>query len=300
MRKVLVIKHGRPGDFVQATGIFADMRAHEKDAHITLLTTPKMRVLAENSPFYDDVVYDACDSWFKPQTWKTLRKTLTGFDMVYDLQNSARTKLYHLIAGCPTWCGNTPLAKYKQNIRKVRGMHTFRRLQNLVELAGVKTGHWPNLDYARADDSAELKDLGFKKYVVLVPGSSAASVHKRWPHYADLAKKLQLMGHNCLLLGGPDEVDLLAALSAQTGAAELHKNPLSQVIDLLARADFVVGNDTSMLHIAAAVGVKSVTIFGGAVSGPGKSAATGKHAKVVYKSHIGAITSNDVLRALEL
>jgi len=302
MKKILVIKHGAAGDFVQATGIFADIRAHEKDAHITLLTTPRMKALAEASPYYNEIVYDDRKaSLFKLQTWKDLRSKLKGFDMVYDLQNSDRTRLYFYIAGCPTWCGNRLFATYRQkNLRKLKGTHTFRRLQNLVEIAGVKTGNWPNIDYARADATEDLKHLGLKKYVVLVPGSSASGVYKRWPHYADLAKKLQLMGHNCLLLGGPDEIDLLGALSAQTGAPELHNNPLSQVIDLLARADFVVGNDTGMLHMAAAVGAKCVTIFGGAGSPPGKSAPTGKNAKVVYNSHIGAISSNEVLKALGL
>ncbi len=302
MRRVLVIKHGAAGDFVQATGIFADIRAHEKGAHITLLTTTKMRALAEGSPYYDEVVYDDRKaSLYKLKTWQTLREKLAGYDMVYDLQNSDRSKLYYYIAGRPTWCGNRLFAKYRQkNLRQMRSMHTFRRLQNLVELAGVNTGHWPNIDYARVDAGDDLKALGFKKFVLLVPGSSSQGVYKRWPHYADLAKKLQLMGHNCLLLGGPDEVDLLSSLSAQTGAPELHRNPLSQVIDLLARADFVVGNDTGMLHMAAAVGTKCVTIFGGAGSPPGKSAPTGKNAKVVYNSHIGAISSNEVLKALGL
>jgi ADP-heptose:LPS heptosyltransferase len=199
------------------------------------------------------------------------------------------------------WCGNHRFAKYRlHNPRQLRGLHTFRRLQALVETAGVKTGHWPNIDYARMDASDDLKALGLKKYVVLVPGSSARGHYKRWPHYADLAKKLQMMGHNCLLLGGPDEVDLLSSLAAQTGAPALHQNPLSQVIDILAKAEFVVGNDTGMLHMAAAVGTKCVTIFGGAGSPPGKSAPTGKNAKVVYNSHIGAISSNEVLKNLGL
>lgn len=302
VRRVLVIKHGAAGDLVQATGIFADIREHEKDAHITLMTTPRMKGLAEGSPYYNEVVYtDRKSSLLKWQNLKTLRQQLKGFDMVYDLQNSQRTFIYFFIAGCPVWCGNHLFAKYRlKNLKEWRGVHTFRRLQALVETAGVKTGNWPNINYTRTDASEDLKQLGFKKYVVLVPGSSASGVYKRWPHYADLTKKLQLMGHNCLLLGGPDEIDLLSSLSAQTGAPELHHNPLSQVTDILAKADFVVGNDTGMLHMAAALGVKCVTIFGGAGSPPGKSAPTGKNSKVVYNSHIGAISSSEVLKALGL
>ena len=50
-RQVLVIKLGAIGDFVQATGAFADIRAHEKTAEITLLTTPAMMALAGLVPW---------------------------------------------------------------------------------------------------------------------------------------------------------------------------------------------------------------------------------------------------------
>lgn len=302
MKKILVIKLGAVGDFIQATGIFADIRAHEKDAHITLLTSPKMRSLAEASPYYNEVVYiHRHSSWLKWHTWYEARQKLKGHDFIYDLQNSDRTRVYFFLTGRTPWCGNHILARYRsKNQRALKSTHSFRRLQDLVETAGVPTGHWPNLDYAREDASPDLNSLSLKKYMVLVPGSSTAHAYKRWPHYADLTKKLQQMGHNCLFLGGPDEVDLLSNLSAQTGAPALYKNPLSQVVDILARSDFVVGNDTGMLHMAAAVGVPCVTLFGGIGSPPGKSAPTGKNSKVIYNSHIGAITCNEVLKTLGL
>ena len=45
-RKVLIIKLGALGDFIQATGAFADLRAHEANAEITLLTTSPFADLA--------------------------------------------------------------------------------------------------------------------------------------------------------------------------------------------------------------------------------------------------------------
>ena len=50
MRRILVIKLGALGDFVQATPAFAAIRAHERNAHITLLTTRGLLALAHPAP----------------------------------------------------------------------------------------------------------------------------------------------------------------------------------------------------------------------------------------------------------
>ena len=295
------MKLGALGDFVQATGLFQDIRAHEKTAHLTLITGPKMKALAADCPWFDEVIYldRRAPVWWQPNSWRTLKRQLSGFDMVYDLQNSDRRWLYHLLAGRPTWCGNVWGADYRQdNLTALRQRHSFERLRDLVNRAGVKTDHWPDVRYAAQPATKDRKRLGLKKYVVLVPGSSAANAHKRWPHYGALAKKLKAQGLQGVFLGGPDELDLLAHLSADTGWPHLAHNPLGEIIDLLDHATAVVGNDTGFLHIAAALGKPAITLFGGAGLPPSKAAPVGPKAKVLFKDPLPLITVADVMKAL--
>mgnify|MGYP000861510186 FL=1 len=53
--RILVIKLGALGDFAQAFGPFAAIRAHHPGAEITLLTTPPFAPLARQAPWLDQV-----------------------------------------------------------------------------------------------------------------------------------------------------------------------------------------------------------------------------------------------------
>ena len=53
--RILVIKLGALGDFAQAFGPFAAIRAHHPGAEITLLTTPPFAPLARQAPWFDQV-----------------------------------------------------------------------------------------------------------------------------------------------------------------------------------------------------------------------------------------------------
>jgi len=56
--RVLVIKLGALGDFIQACGPFQAIRRYHTNAHITLLTTSRFSSLARNSGWFDEVWID--------------------------------------------------------------------------------------------------------------------------------------------------------------------------------------------------------------------------------------------------
>jgi ADP-heptose:LPS heptosyltransferase len=58
LRRVLVIKLGAMGDFMQALGAFRVVRATHPSARITLLTTPPYEAFAKACPFFDIVEAD--------------------------------------------------------------------------------------------------------------------------------------------------------------------------------------------------------------------------------------------------
>lgn len=104
--------------------------------------------------------------------------------------------------------------------------------------------------------------LDGRPVVALAPATNMAV--KRWPiaHWAGLADTLFEMGCQPLLMlpPGRDPAERIPALARHPIVES--RAPLDRVAALLARCALVVGVDTGLLHIAAAVGARYVGLFG--------------------------------------
>lgn len=300
MKRILIIKLGALGDFIQATAAFADIRAHHPDAHITLMTTRGLLNLAADSPWIDSIMVDE-----KPKLWqltalRRLRHKLQGFDLIYDLQTSQRTRWYFELAGRPAWCGHAPGCLYRQTRADRNHLHTLERIADQLKQAGVPSTHTPDISYARHDatDLLQTHKLRDGKFVVLVPGGSAHRPEKRWPLFPTLITQLHTQGLQTVLVGGRDEKDLLAQIATQTGAINLGgQTSLNQLVDIFMRAKAAIGNDTGPMHIATASGCPGVVLFG-AGSNPTLCAPQAPHMHILHQPRIADISVEDVLAAL--
>jgi heptosyltransferase-2 len=136
--------------------------------------------------------------------------------------------------------------------------------------------HLPEADCQRALDELNLQAGG---YVVMAPGAEYGSA-KRWPaaHFAELAARL---GGCVVLLGSAKEAalcDEIAEQAARWGASGLPGEPasvhsvgvrnyagkttLAQAFTAIAASKSVVTNDSGLMHVAAAFGVRQVAVFG--------------------------------------
>lgn len=102
--------------------------------------------------------------------------------------------------------------------------------------------------------------------VVFHPGSSSSGLTNRWPaeSYAETARALREKGFSVLAVGAPSEKDLLAEIQSIAGEALTTRSDLSieQLALLLSKARLVIGNDSGIGHLAAAVGAPLITIMG--------------------------------------
>src|SRR2546428_12549268 len=94
--RILVIKLGALGDFVQAMAAAAAIRAHHSNADITLLTTAAYADLARQAPYFDKVWIDERPLLWTPRALLALRRRLrsAGFPRGYDLQKSNPASAY--------------------------------------------------------------------------------------------------------------------------------------------------------------------------------------------------------------
>jgi heptosyltransferase-2/heptosyltransferase-3 len=118
---------------------------------------------------------------------------------------------------------------------------------------------------ATSSISRRLTDAGLDDRKIALIHPAAAFPTKQWaPHnFARLVESLAERGFASVAIGTPHEQGLLDALTNEASVRVVtFKLSLPEVAALAARSQLFVGNDSGIAHIAAAVGTRSVVIFG--------------------------------------
>tara|TARA_R110002072_G_scaffold4663_6_gene32538 strand:- start:36520 stop:37629 length:1110 start_codon:yes stop_codon:yes gene_type:complete len=145
-------------------------------------------------------------------------------------------------------------------------------LQAVLQTQGLPTLTRPQYPDMRALESA-LPESGApvdaRPLAVLHAGASKA--YKKWPavHFAELANHLVARGYRIGLIGaGSIDAEVNSQVVAGLGVQREHcvdycdRLDLQQLAALLKAADLMVGNDSGPSHLASALGVPGVVIFG--------------------------------------
>lgn len=260
--RLLVIKLGALGDFVQAFGPFAAIRAHHKQDEITLLTTAPFAALARQCPWFDRVVVDARPAWWDVAGVLRLRAALRGFDFVYDLQTSGRSSRYFQLAGRPGWSGIARGASHPHRNPERNQMHTRERQRDQLASAGITC--FPPPDLAWLTGYGPMLE---PPYVLLAPAAAPHRPAKRWPaeRFGAIARVLQAGGQRPVVVGVKDDASLAATICGLCpGALDLTgRTSLLELAGVAARAALAIGNDTGPMHLAAAAGCPCIVLFSG-------------------------------------
>lgn len=263
--RILIIKLGALGDFVQAFGPFAAIRARHPDAEITLLTTRPFAEMAVASPWFDHVWLDE-----KPRLWQlgkvaALRAKLRGgrFTRVYDLQTSDRSGWYFRLMGAGVeWSGIAKGCSHPHANPRRDVMHTIDRQAEQLAMAGIESVPAPDLSWTEAD----LSRFGLPRpYALLCPGGAPHRPAKRWPaeYFGQLAQWLVERGITPVLLGTDKEkveIDKIAAACPQARPL-VGQTGFLDILGLGRQALVAVGNDTGPMHLVAASQAPSLVLF---------------------------------------
>jgi ADP-heptose:LPS heptosyltransferase len=270
-KRVLVIKLDGLAEFTQALAAAKLIRDYHMGARITLLTTPEFRELAEKCPYFDTV-----DPEGKPREPQQTAQLITRiraakYDMIYDLESSSRTNAYFqgLRPWPPNWSGGAPGASHHVD---ADDMHPLDRLAVQMQVAGMNVNEapLPDLSWVRAAlrDPPRLQPdyFGIRgRYVLLLPRGSDIASARRWApdKYIQLASRIAAHGVTPVVLGGPDERELGAAIAVgERRAKNLVTRPdIFQCAALAERASFAVGDDVDLLHVAAAAGAPCLVLL---------------------------------------
>ena len=146
----------------------------------------------------------------------------------------------------------------------------------------------PRLSSSHEQQAVTLAALGIPrpdKIAVFCPGAEYGPA-KRWParHFAALADALSQRGYAIWLLGSPKDKAVGDEIIQLTSHATKPRNlcgstSLTQAIDLIAAADFVVCNDSGLMHVAAALDRPLIAVYGS--SSPGFTPPLSPRAQII-------------------
>jgi ADP-heptose:LPS heptosyltransferase len=298
--RILVIKLGALGDFVQAMGPAAAIRAHHRGDEITLLTTAPFAGLARAAPYFDRVLVDARPGLLDLAGWWRLRQMLRrpGFDLVYDLQTSDRSSFYHRLMGRPPWSGIAAGASLPHDNPRRDLMHTIDRQAEQLARAGIAAVPPPDLGWAAADIA------GFalpERLLLLVPGGSPHRPLKRWPveNFAALAVLAARHRLTPVVLGGAAEAPLGAVIAERCGGVRdlTGRTSFGQIVSLGRRALHAVGNDTGPMHLLVAAGCPATVLYSDE-SDPALTAPRGERVAILRRPDLARLGVEEVAATL--
>lgn len=302
--RILIIKLGALGDFVQALGPIAAIRRHHESkpggASLVLLTSKPYADLAHATGLFDEVWIDE----ERPKAWqigrvRRLRQKLKAgnFTRVYDLQTSDRSSFYFHILGPgkrPEWSGVARGCSHPHDNAQRNFMHTIDRQKDQLAKAGVTDVGLSDLSFAKKDVSA----FGIEKpFALLVPGGAPHRPAKRWPveRFVELANRLYAAGVTPVLLGA----------RAEQAITTLIEHDAPGTVNLCAKTDFIdiavlargaalaVGNDTGPMHMITLAGCPSVVVYS-FESDPALCAQRGPRVEILRKESLGELLVTEV------
>jgi heptosyltransferase II len=270
-KKILIIGPAWIGDMVMAQSLFKLLKQRDPDCVIDVLapawTFPLLERMDEvRESLALSLTHGEFGLWQRYQIGKSLRQE--KYDWAIVLPNSWKSALIPFFAKIPRrtgWCGEMRygLLNDLRALNKTKYPLMIERFMALglakdAELA--KPYPYPHLSAKKINEKSN------KRVLVLCPGAKYGPA-KRWPaeYFAEVANIKLADDWAVWLFGseGDQEVaDEIQRLTDNCCRNFVGKTNLGEAIDWLACASVVVTNDSGLMHVAAALDIPVVALYG--------------------------------------
>lgn len=281
IKKCLVVGPSWVGDMIMAQSLFIRLKEDNPELIIDVLapqwSEPLLAVMPEvNASIVMPLGHGEVGLGKRYALGKSLRAN--GYDWAIILPNSLKSALVPFWAKIPKRTGYKGEMRYGllNDVRYLDKQVLTMTVQRFVAL-GSQTHPKKAPNYAQPSIAVSAEKLSKTQakfslsqqqaFIALCPGAEYG-VAKRWPekHYAQLADKMIEKGYQVLLVGSakdkPVAENIVRLSNAEPIVDLTGETSLDEVIALLQMADFVVSNDSGLMHIAAAVNTPLVALYG--------------------------------------
>ncbi len=275
--RILIVKTSSMGDVVHAAPLVTDIHQHFPQAQIDWLVEESFAAIPRLHPAVTQVIPVAVRRWRKAllerPTWREMRSTraqlqAAQYDHVIDCQGLLKSawltrwarRAHTVVAGPNRASAREGLAAnfYDRKVAVARNLHAIERNRRIGATAlGYALQGAPCFGLqVRSVETAH-------PTAVLLTNASRAT--KLWPdaHWRVVEQALAARGLRSVLFwgGGAEEIATQRRAQGMAQASVAGRCGLQDVAAALAGAAVVVGLDTGLTHLAAALGVPTVGIF---------------------------------------
>jgi len=301
--RILVIRLSALGDVVLATPAARALRAHFPQAKIDwLVDAAYLPVLAHNPHLSNAIPYDRRGEHAGAAGLLRLRSQLRQpkYDLVVDLQAKPKTLALARALGAKRVVTLQKRTR-SEALRAVIGldrpnvrMHAIEMYLEALGVLAVKPqgGRLECSVTERGRTQAAPFFADATSVVGISPGARWAT--KRWEssRFAEVANALTREGHRVLLLGGPGDVAELTAMREKLVQPALDTSALGVegLIAAVQRCKLVIAGDSGPIHIADALGVPTVALYG--PTAPRRWAPRDPRHRIIHKDLVCSPCSN--------
>ncbi len=266
------------GDIVMTTAMIRSLRRRFPQAKIDMVVRADFLDLVRHNPHLTTVIGLSRGEGVAGLWALRRRINAEGYDVIYDAHRSLRTRLL-----MPWLRARRKLYYRKHYLRRSLALlfklpllrHSPRFLEKFVEPLGAigvpYDGGGPEMVIAPAERASGLAKVSLPADSVPLIGvvPSAQWPGKRWP--ADsfrqvVAKLVERTPYAVVVLGGPSDVfcaDICKGFAPERVInAQSARLTLAESAAVLERCRLVIANDTGLMHVADALGIPCVLIFG--------------------------------------
>lgn len=270
--KIVVRSSNWLGDAVMTTPAVRAIKRGRPDAHVAVLVKAKLADYWRRIPEVDEVVpIEPSDS-----VWSVARKLRGKFEAAVVLPNSIRSALEPWLAGIPRRAGypgrwrrkllNQPYEAPRRKSAKPRpAEHQVYHYLRLAQWMGAGAENQVPPD---AFFPARPPAPGAPVKIGLCPGAEYGPA-KRWPpeRFAAVANAVSAARGDVewVLFGVAADAGAGGEISRQIAGRQTNligRTTLSELMDRLSECALLLTNDTGTMHLAAALGVRTVAVFG--------------------------------------
>ena len=268
-RRILLIQKGLLGDVVLTTALLDDLHhafpAAAIDFGVGAAAAP---LLQHHALVAERVIVDAA-----PPLRLAGEIRRRHYDWVVDVQSSPRTAILTRLSGAPVrigWRQRVWGAAYTHPVERVLDReYAVRARRRLLEAGGIAVGETlPHLEITAEERAAGERAMveagapaGERRVGMQLSTSERA---RNWPlaHFAALARLVRGAGCTPVVFDAPGDEERIAQLRALAPDVVVAPRGLRKFLGELAACDVFVSGNTGPAHMADALGVPRVTIFG--------------------------------------